>query len=299
MSPARAIARAWPVIWIVIVLADIVTGVTATSPEGWASALFILVFFTVMSKRFMVPGLVMAPAPAAPLAAVGVVAVAVRGWWIDGAATGWTDNPSAWVALVLAVAAIAAVVAGPMTAVRETVAHPVAFPLREGRWLAVEGNGRILNHHWVVAGQRGAFDLVRLSVWGRSRAGFVHPTDDDFHAFGVTITSPCDGRIVSVVDGVPDGVPDTRRPAGNHVVIDTGTERIVLAHMRVGTVAVSDGDVVRTGDRLGEVGNSGNSSEPHLHIHAERDGRPLRLVFTDVTGRIGKGSVIRTRSGRR
>lgn len=296
MTFARAVSRAFPAIWTVIVLVGIVGGATATTPGGWAASLFVLVFFLVASWRFLVPGLVLAPAPAAPIAAIGVVAVAVRGWWVDGAVTDGVTDSASWAPLLLAVVAVVAAVLGPATGVRDPIGTPLTFPLREGRWLAVEGNGRIVNHHWPARRQQGAFDLVRLSRWGRSRAGFLRSTDDDFHAFGTPVVAPCDGRVTVAIDGIPDGVPDTARPAGNHVVIDTGREKVVLAHLRAGTVAVASGDTVASGDHLGEVGNSGNSTEPHLHIHAERDGRPLRLVFSDVRGRVGKGAVIRAGS---
>lgn len=57
---------------------------------------------------------------------------------------------------------------------------------------------------------------------------------------------------------------------GNHVILRCSEAEIVLAHLRQGSVAVSAGQGVVTGDRLGEVGNSGASSEPHLHIHAQQ-----------------------------
>jgi murein DD-endopeptidase MepM/ murein hydrolase activator NlpD len=69
---------------------------------------------------------------------------------------------------------------------------------------------------------------------------------------------------------------------------------VVLAHLRLGTVSVTAGDVVRVGQLLGEVGNSGRSTEPHLHIHAERDGTGLDLQFIGVTGGLYRGRTIPT-----
>lgn len=57
---------------------------------------------------------------------------------------------------------------------------------------------------------------------------------------------------------------------GNHVLLRCGDAVIVFAHMRQGSVEVSPGQTVAPGDRLGQVGNSGASTEPHLHIHAQR-----------------------------
>lgn len=76
--------------------------------------------------------------------------------------------------------------------------------------------------------------------------------------------------------GQPVSEGDPQNPAGNHVELETADGvRIFLAHMLKGSVRVSTGDRVRRGDPLGKVGNSGNTSEPHLHIHAVRGGRGL------------------------
>lgn len=71
---------------------------------------------------------------------------------------------------------------------------------------------------------------------------------------------------------------DRENMAGNHVAVDCGGFFVVLAHLRRGSIRVGRGDALQTGDLIGEMGNSGNSSEPHLHIHAQRglpDGAPL------------------------
>lgn len=67
---------------------------------------------------------------------------------------------------------------------------------------------------------------------------------------------------------------DSVNRLGNHVILSCGEAEIVLAHMRQGSVTVVPGDGVSTGERLGEVGNSGASTEPQLHIHAQRPPGP-------------------------
>ena len=63
---------------------------------------------------------------------------------------------------------------------------------------------------------------------------------------------------------------NTRDPAGNHVVLQLGNgEHALLAHLRRGSLRVKPGQRVRQGDALGRCGNSGNSSEPHLHFHVQ------------------------------
>jgi murein DD-endopeptidase MepM/ murein hydrolase activator NlpD len=81
--------------------------------------------------------------------------------------------------------------------------------------------------------------------------------------------------VTAAVDEFPDLVPpksDKDNVAGNHVVIACKGASILLAHMQAGSVAVGPGTVLATGTVVGRVGNSGNTSEPHLHVHAVRQG---------------------------
>lgn len=51
--------------------------------------------------------------------------------------------------------------------------------------------------------------------------------------------------------------------------------------MQKGSIVVKEGDEIKTGQALGKVGNSGNTSEPHLHIHAEKDGLGVPITFNN------------------
>jgi murein DD-endopeptidase MepM/ murein hydrolase activator NlpD len=78
---------------------------------------------------------------------------------------------------------------------------------------------------------------------------------------------------------------DREHMLGNHVIIQCGDFFVILAHFKQGSLVVAKGKTVKTGETLGAIGNSGNSAEPHLHIHAQRDlpaiapisGEPLAL----------------------
>jgi murein DD-endopeptidase MepM/ murein hydrolase activator NlpD len=67
-------------------------------------------------------------------------------------------------------------------------------------------------------------------------------------------------------------VARTPHLAGNHVVLACAGASVVLTHLQQGSVRVPAGAVVQVGDPLARVGNSGNTSQPHLHLHAERGG---------------------------
>ncbi|MDU8995036.1 MULTISPECIES: peptidoglycan DD-metalloendopeptidase family protein [Streptomyces] len=172
---------------------------------------------------------------------------------------------------------------------------PLRFPLRDGTWLIAQGGGPGLNHHTPHPEQRGAIDVIGVGARGaRLRSG---ASPDAYLIYGAKLYAPCDGDVVSAADDYADQVPGTIRyepPYGNHVFIDTGSELVKLAHLRPGTVTVATGDRVRAGQLLGEVGNSGNTTEPHLHLHAERDGLGLDLRFTGITGTLHRGRTLRT-----
>jgi hypothetical protein len=122
-------------------------------------------------------------------------------------------------------------------------------------------------------GQSYAVDFFGLGPWGLRARGW-QPADPAAYAiFGATLHAPCAGTVVAAEAGMPDfDVPneDAVNRLGNHVILRCGGAEIVLAHMRQYSLSVERGDRVAVGDRLGEVGNSGASTEPHLHIHAQR-----------------------------
>jgi len=119
----------------------------------------------------------------------------------------------------------------------------------------------------------------------------LRPADPTAYAiFGRSLHAPCDGRVIAAHGTAPDlEVPqqDMVNRLGNHVILDCDGVWIVLAHLRQGSVAVAPGDAVRTGARLGAIGNSGASSEPHLHIHAQR---PAAEGAPPISSRVGISS---------
>ncbi len=150
-------------------------------------------------------------------------------------------------------------------------------PLRDGRFFIVQGGSSpFINGHFHVSPQNFALDVVALNGLG-IRADLFGDSEDleIYEIFGETLYSPCEGVVIMAVDEHPDLTPpntDVENLAGNHVVIECHKVEVVLAHMKAGSVRVAEGDEVTTETVLGQVGNSGNTSEPHLHIHLERGG---------------------------
>ncbi|MGE3907102.1 MAG: M23 family metallopeptidase, partial [Reyranellaceae bacterium] len=163
--------------------------------------------------------------------------------------------------------------------------HALAFPLADGRFMVGQGGGNpLLNRHAGHEAQRFAVDITALNAFGVRADGLLPDDLDSYAIFGASVVSPCDGQIVEARDGLPDVLPPQRdrdNPSGNHVVVDCGGFDVELAHLRKDSVAVAAGERVAVGDRIGEVGNSGNTTEPHLHIHAvdRRTGAGLPFTF--------------------
>jgi len=176
----------------------------------------------------------------------------------------------------------------------------LSFPLAGGTYYVAHGGTfRLCNYHRVSKSQAYALDIVRLNRLGMRAAGIYPDRLEKYRIFGDSLYSPCTGVVTVAVDGFPDlplGEMDKKHPAGNHVVIQLdGLEVYVgLAHLMRGSVAVKAGERVSAGQPLGRVGNSGNTSEPHLHIHAKRGGSPESILDGEgIPMRFGKRWLIR------
>src|SRR5690606_372292 len=148
----------------------------------------------------------------------------------------------------------------------------LVFPLKDGRYMVAQGSRvSLLNHHAGHSAQRFAADISAINTFGFRADGLGPQELDRYEIYGTAVISPCAGEIIAARNDLPDLVPprsDPDNPRGNHVIVDCGGFNVELAHLRQGSVAVSAGDAVGAGDPVGAVGNSGNTTEPHLHVHA-------------------------------
>lgn len=152
----------------------------------------------------------------------------------------------------------------------------LTFPLHGGRFYVGQGGDSIgLNHHHANRAQRYALDVVELNSFGSRSRGLYPPERGMFVIFGEAVYSPCNGRVEAAVDTFADLPPsktDREHAAGNHVVLACKGVLVLLAHLKRGSVAVRPGESVDESTLIGAVGNTGNTSEPHLHLHAVREG---------------------------
>jgi hypothetical protein len=188
----------------------------------------------------------------------------------------------------------------------------VAPPLR-GVWMAGDSvnNGADAAHRKAILitdgrpwlAQRYAIDWVQVQKVDGALTTWKGPEDknDSYFCYDQPIYSVAAGKVVGMADGLSENVPHSGKYAypigfdnagGNHVVVEIAPHRYVLyAHMRPGTVRVKIGDNVGVGDVLGHVGNTGSSTEPHLHIHIDDqpsflagNGVPYEFTAFDASG---------------
>jgi len=156
-------------------------------------------------------------------------------------------------------------------------------PLQGKNWLAANGPSNTSAHRRAILpvngqphiGQRYAIDWVQLGADGNTYTG-DKSQNSSYHAWDQEIHAVGDGKIVEVKDGIPENVPNSGKIAvpityetlaGNHIIEDLGDGHFAAyAHLRPGTLKVKVGDPVHAGDVLAHLGNTGNSSEPHLHF---------------------------------
>ncbi|MFH9757033.1 M23 family metallopeptidase [Streptomyces griseus] len=168
-----------------------------------------------------------------------------------------------------------------------------------GRWTALNSPAdKVPSHGTHVYGQTYAIDIVADPEAGEgeppARPAFrwlwpFFRRSRAFPAFGAPLLAVADATVVRASDGRRDHLSRTSLPAllylmliegnvrsiigvhriiGNHVILDLGDSTYaVYAHLQRGSLQVRPGDRVRAGQRLGRVGNSGNTTEPHLHFH--------------------------------
>lgn len=184
-------------------------------------------------------------------------------------------------------------------------------PLAGDDWVAVNGCCSTAGAHRtsvqtltgeLVNSQRFAIDWMQI---GENGTFFEGDPDDvtSWYNYDQPVLAVADGTVVEVLDELPDQpvgtLPDPETITletvdGNHVILDLGNGVFAFyAHLRAGSIEVSEGDVVTAGQELGRLGNSGNTSAPHLHLHLMAgpsaigsDGVPMAFDEFELVGGI-------------
>jgi hypothetical protein len=182
-------------------------------------------------------------------------------------------------------------------------------PLRGEGWFAANGPDPQTGHRRALIpidgtpaiAQRFAIDFVKMDTIGRRFVG-DSLKNESYYAEGVDALAVADGIVVAVKDSIPENIPGPASRAvpitletvgGNFVILDIGQGRYAFyAHLKPRSLRVRRGDRVRKGQVVGLVGNSGNSTEPHLHFHLMdgtsplgSEGIPYALESFELVGR--------------
>ncbi|MGV8968330.1 MAG: M23 family metallopeptidase [Cellulomonas sp.] len=162
---------------------------------------------------------------------------------------------------------------------------------------------RVPSHGTNIMATTYAIDLVPVDAWGRSAAErdwrtlLATEPPERFLGFGAPVLAPAGGTVVRVHEGEPDhpvrrsqlalvpymlGQAGRLRQgvaalAGNHLILELAADRgyVALVHLQRGSIRVGQGEVVRPGQQLAACGNSGNSTEPHVHIQVMDGADPM------------------------
>ena len=165
------------------------------------------------------------------------------------------------------------------------------FPLH-GVWYVGYGASFHTGHRWAIP-EEFALDIAKVGESGLSHKG-DGTRFDDYYAYGADVLGAANGRVISMANDQLEDASAMQRPdetqeayfarlqkeqgerfakgltaiTGNYVMIDHGrNEYSLYAHLQTGSVRVHVDDQVKTGDVIGKLGSSGNSTEPHLHFH--------------------------------
>ncbi|NDJ18555.1 M23 family metallopeptidase [Myxacorys almedinensis] len=167
----------------------------------------------------------------------------------------------------------------------------LAFPLKKGiYYIGQGGNSPTINYHNDNPAQQYALDIVKLNTLGMRANGLYPRSLSNYAIFGETLYSPCNGRIGSTVNDLPNLIPperDRQNIAGNYILMQCEGADVLMAHLLRGSVTVRAGESVEAEQAIAKIGNSGNTSEPHLHIHARKantgnsilDGEGMPMIF--------------------
>ncbi|MGG5368481.1 hypothetical protein IGI67_000065 [Enterococcus sp. AZ196] len=177
----------------------------------------------------------------------------------------------------------------------EKATHTIAFPLRGEWYTETSPVDRVPSHGTDRFGLRYAFDFIQKDPTGSSHTAksadylFTGISLDKYYCFGQPVYAPFDGEIVTLKNNTFDGdkaswIHDQTTAirhslffnpekdgfeaiAGNYVVIKQATGiYAAFCHLQKDSIAVTEGSSIQQGTYLGNVGHSGNSTEPHLHF---------------------------------
>lgn len=185
---------------------------------------------------------------------------------------------AALLSLLPAIQIFAPVLAYPSSLERMRPTATVRLPSNMPLTVLWGGDSLASNMHAAMPDQRWAYDLVVAPYLSGSHRL------EDYGCYGVDVVAPIAGLVVDAHDGEPDMPPgvasqNVQVPEGNRVVMQLeDASYLVIAHLKPGSLRVRAGQQLQEGQVIGQCGNSGNTSEPHIHIHHQRQSPLLQPI---------------------
>lgn len=146
------------------------------------------------------------------------------------------------------------------------------LPFDEEWYVYWGGHNTLLNYHYEYEHIRYAYDFIKVENNYSYQGDPLN--NESYFAFNEPILSPAAGKVIKVVNDIVDNVPgqfNEQNPEGNMVMIEHSHGEIsLIAHFKQSSIVVEEGDIVEKGQLLGMTGNSGYSSEPHIHFQINK-----------------------------
>lgn len=152
-----------------------------------------------------------------------------------------------------------------------------SLPLK-GNWVVVNGGvTKAFSHSWSINSQRYAYDFIKLDENGKSYSG-DQMNLNSYYSYNQEILAPADGLVIKVYNSQKDSVimkkhgvdPLAKHLAGNYIIIKhDNDEYSFLAHLKQNSMTIKENETVKRGQKIALCGNSGNTTEPHLHFQIQ------------------------------
>ncbi|PHK50615.1 M23 family metallopeptidase [Staphylococcus edaphicus] len=176
--------------------------------------------------------------------------------------------------------------------------YQYTIPIKTSCLVYWGGDNELINFHYRFKQQRHALDLVKI------KDGYTYKGNSNecanYYSYGLPIVAPANGVVEAIVDGIPDNTPgdiNTVHPEGNYIIIKHArNEYSMIAHIKANSFKIEKGDTLLRGQHIANVGNSGNTPEPHIHFQVMKDkniqvAQTLKIQFQNVTAPV-KGDIV-------
>lgn len=150
-------------------------------------------------------------------------------------------------------------------------ATKMIFPFKEEAFVYWGGKTEDLNYHMADLNQQYALDIIMVANGAPYEGDSTK--NESYFIFGKDIIAPCDAKVVKVIDGIEDNVPGEVNRAevtGNTMILETERkEYLLFAHIKENSILFKEGDLVKQGQVIAQCGNSGNTTQAHLHFQVQ------------------------------